>query len=310
MIWWYFFVPFEYENDYDYERLSSQDCTQYEVYDPTDGSCYFECDTDEECAEIEEKIQTELNEYVDFFEEDISHHSFVEKKPNVQNMEVEEKFNASSDTFNSGKVELSNKKSQSSKDLLWNKILIVIPENYTQQVERFVLFNDPTEEEGIAYVERNSKNPEKWDLFLNKSALYPDGIFDEKEFVRTVLHEFMHIITLSDSSLDERFYSKGTCPTVDLDEGCLKKNTMLLNFIDQFWDREDHDVENVYQSNIFVTDYASSNAVEDVAESFMFFILEKKPAGASIREQKVRFFYGFEEMIDLRKKVREGLIKL
>ena len=50
----------------------------------------------------------------------------------------------------------------------------------------------------------------------------------------------------------------------------------------------------------FVGDYAVTHPAEDIAESFTHFVFSPKPAGESIRDQKVRFFYEYPELVELR----------
>ncbi len=57
----------------------------------------------------------------------------------------------------------------------------------------------------------------------------------------------------------------------------------------------------------FITEYAMTNPEEDIAESFMRFIVDEKPKGDTMAEEKIRFFYQFDELVELRKEMREKL---
>ncbi|MBK9051223.1 MAG: hypothetical protein IPL78_09985 [Chloroflexi bacterium] len=46
-----------------------------------------------------------------------------------------------------------------------------------------------------------------------------------------------------------------------------------------------------------MTDYAATNPAEDIAETFMAFVLEPKPNGDTIAEEKVLFFYQYPELV-------------
>jgi hypothetical protein len=74
-------------------------------------------------------------------------------------------------------------------------------------------------------------------------------------------------------------------------------------------DLSDEEFERVYEEHAsdFVSDYASSNIVEDMAESFAQFVVGEKKTGTTIADQKVNFFYGFEELTKLRTTIRENL---
>ena len=49
-----------------------------------------------------------------------------------------------------------------------------------------------------------------------------------------------------------------------------------------------------------MTDYAVTSPEKDIAELWMFFILDPKPAGEPIAEQKILFFYDWPELARLR----------
>ena len=54
-----------------------------------------------------------------------------------------------------------------------------------------------------------------------------------------------------------------------------------------------------YQSR-FVNQYASTDPVEDIAESWTAFVSRPTPSGNSVAEQKIKFFSQFPESIELR----------
>jgi hypothetical protein len=83
----------------------------------------------------------------------------------------------------------------------------------------------------------------------------------------------------------------------------------LKAYIDDFWTQEEREIaaeeEGVeYSEHKFVSVYASSNPGEDIAESFTYFVLNTKPTGSTIREQKMLFFYQYPELIKLRNLIR------
>ena len=109
-----------------------------------------------------------------------------------------------------------------------------------------------------------------------------------------------------------------SCPTYFPGEGCAKPTSYINAFYDRFWSQYEDQVadleaiqdEDAYQDAIyafyqqhpgeFVTDYAATNPGEDIAESWTAFILQTKPTGNSIADQKVLFFYDYPELVRLR----------
>lgn len=50
---------------YEAEANSKDDCTSFEKYNANDKTCDYECNNEEKCASIEEKINKELDSWVD-----------------------------------------------------------------------------------------------------------------------------------------------------------------------------------------------------------------------------------------------------
>jgi len=64
----------------------------------------------------------------------------------------------------------------------------------------------------------------------------------------------------------------------------------------------------VYNEKDFVTEYASTNPGEDIAESFAFFVLRPKPSSSKKKsDQKMLFFFDYPELVKLRSYVRSRI---
>jgi hypothetical protein len=74
---------------------------------------------------------------------------------------------------------------------------------------------------------------------------------------------------------------------------------------DEYWQIMDQFYEQ--HSELFLNDYAATNIKEDLAESFSYFVLNGRPTGDSIPEQKVAFYYEFRELVEYRRQIIEGL---
>ena len=82
----------------------------------------------------------------------------------------------------------------------------------------------------------------------------------------------------------------------------------LIEDEDAYYDALD-DFYYAYEDR-FLTDYAATNPEEDIAESFSFFVLSPRPAGDSIADQKILFFYGFPELVRLRDEIVNAICTL
>ena len=118
------------------------------------------------------------------------------------------------------------------------------------------------------------------------------------------------------------------CPVYFPGEGCSRKNSYINAFYNQFWadiyeEFQDinliEDDDEYYEAldefyykyeDYFVTDYAVTNPEEDIAEAFTFFVLSPRPAGNTIAEEKILFFYNYPELVDLRDEIINGICSL
>ncbi len=223
---------------------------------------------------------------------------------------------------------------------IWNVFTKLIPES-SRNVNQFYITTDGIGAIGGG-VNRDTNDVSMWSLFYDISDVYPNGIFDEKETVFTIIHEFGHILTsntdqidvhleLVDSSsenIDELYDIKDQeCfPELMVVDGCAKTDSYINLFYHQFWidispewdeiQYIEDDDEYYEQSDLFyekyqdhfVSVYASTNIDEDIAESWTAFVLNDKPTSNTMSSQKIQFFYDFPELIKLREYIREGLV--
>jgi len=150
----------------------------------------------------------------------------------------------------------------------------------------------------------------------------------------TLVHEFGHLVTLNTDqipytdSYSTWSQNPATCAQFSMPEGCTNPASYLNLFHQNFWSRiYDEWLETVGNVTVnseeelealvhtfyerheeqFVREYAATDIREDIAESFMYFVLEPRPTDVSIVSQKIRFFYGFRELVDLRKQMIQNI---
>lgn len=133
---------------------------------------------------------------------------------------------------------------------------------------------------------------------------------DSNYLTEALVHEYGHYITLNPGQ-QAKLEPGGKCAQEPLYE-CPAPDSYVNQFFEEFWRpifREwagtRNDAERNYQFYLdhryqFVSAYAASQPLEDIAETWTAFILEPKPKGDSIAGQKVLFFYRFPELTELR----------
>lgn len=163
----------------------------------------------------------------------------------------------------------------------------------------------------------------KMELGIDMVDSYEDGEYVEKELlIETLIHEYAHILA---STIEQADYSvdEESCSTLFDNEGCLKADSYLYAFSENFWvgqlladwdaipieeyDEQILDFASKYESH-FVTEYAASNRQEDFAETWAWFILQDKPTdNDTVAKQKVLFLYEYNELVQIRQHIRSNI---
>lgn len=217
-------------------------------------------------------------------------------------------------------------------ELLWEHVTYLVPEEYMERIKYFEVFTDGYDEtlgtiEDITYSMDNGEEAFIFSLDI-LDMLDDDYTVDTDIFAGTVIHELGHIITLAVSQLNFVDYEMSDPKTYYLfdDEADTYPDSYLNLFFQKFWppiyeewemvDYYEYEDEERYYDLLdefylkyedqFVSDYAPTNPVEDIAESFMAFIMQDKPGSSLIREQKILFFYDFPEMVAVREHYRKN----
>lgn len=212
---------------------------------------------------------------------------------------------------------------------IWDYTSSLLPPDQLKWISEFFIFTDGPDNT-LAWVDtRDILDRSHWQLGVDiMDAANP------VDLTYTLVHEFGHLLTLNSEQIPTAdSYSTweqnpSTCGQFSLPEGCTNPDSYVNLFYQRFWadifddwfdsventsavsqDEYDKLVEEFYYryEDMFVDDYAATNITEDMAESFMYFVLENKPGGNLVYEQKIRFFYEFPELVALRKQIIQNV---
>jgi hypothetical protein len=214
---------------------------------------------------------------------------------------------------------------------IWDLIVDIVPAEFRDGVGYYLVFTDGPA--GTLGAVEQTDDPATWTLEIDQQDA---GNFSD--LVTTLIHEISHIFTLDQSQVatdytlfnapdDQSAYEQGdaACDTYFMFEGCSTPDSYINLFFDQFWqdiypewqeidqEQDEARLDNLlYEfyakyADRFVSDYAVTSPEEDIAETFMYFVLAPQPAGDSIAEQKMLFFYQFPDLVDLRDHMRTRL---
>ncbi len=206
---------------------------------------------------------------------------------------------------------LENSENNSTYQKIWREIVQIVPAKYMSMIYKFEINTDGYD--GVAaYV--HSDDGMNWNIAVDpKDVLDGNGEFTD-EGKQTIVHELAHIISLNTEQMTDNQKDKSLYV---VPEGTLKKDAYLNKFYHLFWEniisekgKSDSEEETLrfYEKHKdeFVTEYAATNPGEDFAESFAYFVTEEKPVGNSVKEQKIKFFYEYPELVEMREEIRKG----
>ena len=218
---------------------------------------------------------------------------------------------------------------------IWDYFITLIPASERNSLAEYSIVTDG-KGNILAAVTQTSYNPSLWGLEVD---IRDSG--DKLDLTYTLIHEYAHLLTLGPDQVtpsvavfnnpddDDIYYEEvSACPDYFPGEGCSQSDSYINAFYNRFWTdiHEEwldinliEDDEAYYEAlddfyykyeDRFVTDYAATNPEEDIAEAFTFFVLSPRPAGDTMAEEKILFFYEYPELVQLRDEIITGICSL
>jgi len=187
---------------------------------------------------------------------------------------------------------------------IWNMVTTLIPADKRRWMTTFEIFDGGGQL--LGYVYNATADLTSWNFALGIDSAYPDGqnLETSGDFVHTIIHEYGHIMSLNDEQL----------------KGCARSDSYLNGFYNRFWadianehsaiSEDDYDELDAFYSKYqdrFVSDYAATNPVEDLAEVFSYFVTgNSQPTGNQIKDEKIRYLYEFPELVSIREHMKQS----
>lgn len=183
-----------------------------------------------------------------------------------------------------------------------------LTENYPAYIDTLEVWSDGLSYQLGAEYLTDPKNNDRFTLRIDITDVFDkNGNFRNLDkTLRTFVHEFGHVITLNHTQTD---ISKRDPNKFYYTPECFRKGSYILEFYNKFWkELNTESGASLYfeTPDLFVDQYSSQNVNEDIAESFMLFVLSNRPTGNSIAEQKIQFFYSYPDLVKLRDNIREN----
>jgi hypothetical protein len=289
---------------YETDANSADECSSYEYFDPESSTCYFECRSEEECSRIEKSVNDEIDSWTEEKYND-------DKLNESQDIKDSDQMLAEYNIIKGEKAIIAKGQNTSTNEKLWRHISDISPDYLSDKyVETFQIFDDPNSDT-LAFVDDEDMNG-KWRIALNLTG-YNKSTTRERNL--TIVHELGHILSLNMSELSNIEEEK--CLNYYTNEGCANTDSYLNLFVKKFWNKSDlaqNKKENsefgssLFNKSNFVTEYSATNPVEDVAESFAYFVINKDISGYDIKDKKIAFFYDYQALSKVRDDMRNAIV--
>jgi hypothetical protein len=198
-------------------------------------------------------------------------------------------------------IDLIHGRTGSYDDIMWDRLVAIASADFIEDyVREFRTYND-ADAPHDAFVYRY--NTEAWVFAINLHIITPMQTHTDYERLRDLLlHEFAHILFTEEYQWAEEQFAD-----IFWDAGDYRhaKKVAAETDNDERWDR----LDNYYKKNEdeFVSAYATSNYHEDVAETFVHFVLRNRPQSDDRIEEKIDFMYDIDGLRELRKDIRDDL---
>lgn len=209
--------------------------------------------------------------------------------------------------------------------MLWRNVKTILPDEYETFIKKFSITTDGVDGTLASVAVIDSENTSFEFSVDFKDAISTDGTMTTNpEFLYTLIHEYMHIVSLEQTQMQPKGEHKGS--TLVLQEGTTTEESYANLFYKRFWSHLHEEVKELEKNyddtkyvdqisydifnsspDSFINQYCATHPIEDLAETFAYFVLNEKPLGDSIKYEKVRFFYEFSQLKSLRSQFRKNI---
>ncbi len=126
---------------------------------------------------------------------------------------------------------------------------------------------------------------------------------DVYKMLATMVHEYGHALTLNADQIEVSALEEGFSYN---DISIYKEDSYMKAYYDRFYEGEKRR-EYAFYPEDYVDEYAGESGIyEDIAETFMVFVTSSEPDEASVAAEKIRFFYEYPELAEIREYIRDN----
>lgn len=171
-------------------------------------------------------------------------------------------------------------------------------ENVTKYFKEWRVFQNSQRDLG-AFVELIS-GTNKWIVGVNREGFSTTDTRIKKSFANLFVHEYSHVLFFEMEDFEKSFQDIFWTEADLRHEDTVSQTSSLSRFdvLSSYYEKN--------QSR-FVSDYATINPQEDMAETFVYFVKEGRPSGDSVRDRKILAFYQNQTLVEARIQLRKNL---
>jgi len=324
--------------------MNASDCLANEKLDSANQICEIDCG--EDCTAVTESIATRANAVgANFYS---GNKKFKDNAEQTSGILVDYPVSASELQTSEAITYSTNSLAQATDKhtAIWDLVKHFFPKSHLTYITDFNIITDGEGNEFGSGIPASYAFPRPV-MSIDMADIYPGGgnTLDKNTLIYGILHGLAHPTTLNiytetqdhdmvytshDNWLKLLPTKRTAClPNYYSGWSCAKNYSYLNLFYQKFWSGISATTPQIFPENnlseteivtatnalyqkypnSFVTAYAARNPIEDIAESWVAFILKNKPIGNSIADQKILFFYDYPNMLSMRNFLRGRLLE-
>ncbi len=176
----------------------------------------------------------------------------------------------------------------------------IVPEEYFYRISEFTLFigsdGDDKTPDTLGYVNYFSDDRVVFKFAIAIDKAYEKPFNDELGVNYTIAHEFGHVLTLNETQASTTEFTESACNNYFYNT-CFFSDSYMNMFYQNYWipiletynQTDDYVAYYESHSDEFVSEYAASHPLEDIAETVMMYVLNSvNYTNSTIADQKVQ----------------------
>ncbi len=199
---------------------------------------------------------------------------------------------------------------------IWGLIKQIIPLEFRSKIDELLIYHGASTNTS-GFVDPTINNLSSWQLGIAIDYAYRKPFNSDGEVAFTIIHEFGHILTLNNEQITAGII-ENNCDGYYVINGCANVNSHIHSFYHEHWQdiseefttlEETAEAHSLFYSKYkdrFVSSYAATSPIEDIAEVFATFVTEPEMRdGASVVDQKIQMMYDASELLYVRDYIQE-----